>query len=110
MIHAFSKILFVPNFGVRDQLIFDDGSKWYTYFETHQNSIQILVKSNPLVLAHYDVWDFYFMVFEFSKGTPPVKLKSKLLIGSSPNCIHMKIVSMRPPIPNFKSISRFWQP
>ena len=29
------------------------------------------------------------------KGTPPIKLKSKLLIGSSLNFKHMKIVSSR---------------
>ena len=41
---------------------------------------------------------------------PPIKLKSKLLIRSSPNFTHIKMVSMRPPILNFRSISQFWQP
>ena len=41
---------------------------------------------------------------------PQIKLKSKLLIRSSPNFTHIKIVSMRPPILNFRSISQFWQP
>ena len=44
------------------------------------------------------------------KGHPPKKLKSKLLIGSSPNFTYIKILSMRPPILNFKSIYQFWQP
>ena len=40
---------------------------------------------------------------------PPIKLKSKLLIRSSPNFTHIKIVSMRPSILNFKLISQLWQ-
>ena len=49
-------------------------------------------------------------IFGFKGTPPPVKLKSRLLIGSSPNFTDIKIVSMRPPILNFKSISQFWQP
>ena len=40
----------------------------------------------------------------------PVKLKSKLLILSSPKFTHMKKVSVRPFISNFRSISELSQP
>ena len=43
------------------------------------------------------------------KVHPPIKLKSKRLFGSSLNFTIIKIVLMRPPILNFKSISQFWQ-
>ena len=50
-----------------------------------------------------------FGYFDEIQGTPPVKLESKLLIGSSLNFTHIMIISMRPPISSFKLISQIWQ-
>ena len=45
-----------------------------------------------------------------SRVHPLIKLKSKLLTGSSLNLNHIKIASMRLLNLNFKSVSQYWQP
>ena len=61
--------------------------------------------------SHRQVWwdtlSHHTLLGFFIKECPLLKLKSKLLIGSSPNFTDIKMVSMQPSTLNFKLISQF---
>ena len=67
--------------------------------------------NEPYINEPYPTNKTFQLIFFFHlRVHPPIKLRAKLLIGLSPNFTHIKIVSMRPPILNMRSISQFWQP